>query len=162
MFSNPSHRYFMQYLDQYYDSPNVEKVKSSDRHAIYMCRLTSLLLNERRFLVVMCQEDHQAIGYVQPLGDIYWSCFQARVLQDDEYHDIVTHSYTTKASPQYTWNVNMVISNKEYSVYRDPSKTYPVEITLLHTTMEEYEYPPSGSFASCLETYQTVLRFIDY
>lgn len=159
MFSNPVHRQFMNMLNSYYDQPNLQKVKEQDGTSVYMCRISSLLLKEHRYLVAMASSDTNPMGHIMPLSDITWKYFQARALEGDEYSGILQHTYVTKR--EMDWPVIKVKSTKEYSVFVDDKGCFPVEITLLHTSDDEYEYPSRGSFASCLETFQTMMRFVD-
>lgn len=157
MFSNPVHRKLMQMVDTYFDYPSMQKVKDQDMTSIYMCRLSSLLLNENRYLVAITTLDEHPVGHLVKLGDLHWKYFQSRTLSGEEYVGITQHSYMTKRD--LTWPVVKIRTTKEYSIYE--SETYPIHITLLHTSKDEYEYPLRGTFASCLETFQTIIRFID-
>jgi hypothetical protein len=159
MFSNPIHRKFMNLVDNYYDHPFLQKVRDQDDMSTYMCKISSLLLNENRYLVAIASKDDHPVGHVQALGDISWKYFQARVLEGNEYVSILGQSYVTKRD--MSWPIVKVKSTKEYSVFVDETGLYPVEVTLLHTSSDEYEYPSRGTFAACLETYQTMVRFVD-
>lgn len=158
MFSNPSHRHFMIWLNNYYDSPSLQKVKEENGKAIYMCKIRSLLLNEKRYLIAICKSDSYPIGHLSPLNDLIWEFFQARILQDSTFESIIQHSYALKTESNF--KMNLVRCTKEFSIYRDEQEKLPIEITLLHTSRIEYEYPRNGTLTSCLETFQTIIGFI--
>jgi len=159
MFSNPTHRKFMKLVNDYFDMPYMQKVKNQEDTSIYMCRIASLLLNEKRYLVAVTSLDENDVGSVLKLSDLSWKYFQSRILDGNEYVSIVSHSYVTKRD--LSWPVVKTKATKEYSVFVEETQTYPVEITLLHTSSDEYEYPSRGTLDSCLETYQTIMRFVD-
>lgn len=159
-FSNPARRSFMRRMDDYYGSPVLEKMRSVDDTSIYVCKIHSLLLKDQQYLIAIVPEDGNALGTRVPLKNLEWTCFQARSLDGEhDYHQAIRHSYVRKSEP----NLMMVRTSatKEYSVYRDEGGILPIELVLLHTTAEIYEYPPRGSLISCLETFQTILRWVD-
>lgn len=158
-FSNPAHRNFMLSIDAYYDSPVMEKMRSADGTSMYVCKVHSLLLKDEQFLIAMVPEDDRPMHAKVPLKELQWTCFQARTLDGEEhaYHHAVAHSYARKHEPHAT--MVQTSATKEYSVYRDEAGVLPIDLILLHTTANEHEYPPRGSFVSCMETYQTVLRW---
>lgn len=157
-FSNPARRSFMRRIDDYYDSPLLEKMGSNDQTSIYVCKIHSLLLKEQQYLIAIVPEDTYPLHTKVPLKDLEWTCFQARTLDGDhEYHQAVRHSYVRKHEPQVT--MVQTSATKEYSTYKDESGVFPMELVLLHTTADMYEYPPRGSLVSCLETFQTILQW---
>jgi hypothetical protein len=109
----------------------------------------------------MCPIDNNPIHTIKPLLDLNWKCFQARSLNSEEYDniDIITHTYVIKKSLSYLLNVKKKNATKEYSTYIFENNEFPIEIILLHTHENEFEYPPTGNLISCLETFQTILQF---
>lgn len=159
MFSNPIHRKFRKVIDEFFQNPFVQKISNQETTSIYVCKIASLLLNEKRYLIAITSLDNTPIGHVTRLLDLEWMYFQSRILEGDEYVSAISHSYIVKN--ELTWPFTKTKTTKDYSIFVEASGTYPVEITLLHTSGDEYEYPNSGTLASCLETYQTIIRFID-
>lgn len=159
MFSNPVHQTLRRILDTYFDHPTMQKIKDEDATttSVYMCRIASLLLNEQRYLVAIVHRDDAPIGSLVPLVDLHWTCFQSRILEGDEFVSVRQHSYMTKR--ELGTPVHRTQVNSAYSSYR--SDALPIDITLLHTSDDEYEYPATGTLASCLETYRTIIRFTD-
>lgn len=158
MFSNPTHRTLMQIIDAYFDHPWMQKVKDENSTtSVYMCRIASLLLNEQRYLVAITSHDTNPIGHTVRLSDLYWTCFQSRVLESDAFVTVLQHSYVTKRELQMP--VVRTQATPSYSTYR--ADNLPIEITLLHTSNDVYEYPTKGTLASCLETFRTIVRFTD-
>lgn len=161
IFSDPVHRQFYYLLSEYYDNPVLQKLKNDDEYSIYICKIYSLLLNENRYLIAITHLDQHPIKKYISLKELEWVSFQARVLNSKEYEnmEIIRHSYTIKRSVAYQFSVSKISNNKEMSVYRLSKNEYPIEITLLHTKNNEFEYPNHGSLVSCLETFQTIISF---
>ena len=156
MFSNPIHRKIRNVINMYYDSPVMQKTKNDRDKSIYMCRLQSLLLHDHRYLIAVCQIDDNPIGVKINIKDLTWECLQARILENEEYMNIIQHSYETKRDNIYTVEMRRTFQCEEYSIYG--SNNIQIEITLLNTTPDKYEYPDTGSLMSCLETFQTIIR----
>lgn len=158
MFTNPNHRYFRNMIDTYYDSPVMQKIRNSNNKSIFMCRIASLLLKEKRYLIAICPVDNSDIDSLSPLKDLTWEIFQTRCLDNEEYtnKDIIKQAYNSKRNPHI--ELHRTSKNSEYSIYKPIDTKHNIEITLLNTTQDEYEYPENGSIIACLETFQTIIR----
>ena len=163
IFSNPVHRQFYHLLSEYYDNPILQKLKNNDGYSVYICKIYSLLLNESRYLIAITDIDNNPTNKYISLKDLNWISFQARVLNSQEYDnmEIIKHSYTVKKTLSYHFSVSKMSQNKEMSIYHLSNQEYPIEITLLHTKNNEFEYPSHGTLVSCLETFQTIISFIN-
>jgi hypothetical protein len=152
---------FYRLICDYFSDPFVQKVRQDDNYSVYVCRIQTLLLNEYRYIVIISQADQFAIGSIKPLSELKWVSFQTRTLASDTYYNVTTHSYDIKNDMKYHFLVKQTSSNIEKSTYEFLNFEFPVQITLLHVKGHTYEYPPNGSLVSCLETYQTVMTFIE-
>lgn len=161
MFSDPFRRQFMSLINQYFQSPIMQKIKNNENRSVYMCRINTLLLKDRRFLIAISPIDNHPIGHKSPLKDILWDFFQIRVLDSEEYiqQNIISHSYIPKNDQHLMMIVSRYFKNKEYSLYRPDQQIFPIEITLLNTIADEFEYPEKGTIISCIETFQTIIQF---
>lgn len=157
IFSQPLNKKFYEYLDFYYDHPLMKKIKDEHEYSVYMCKIYSLLLNEKRYLIAIVQKDHYPINHICNLIDLNWISFQARVLDDYEYTEINSHSYLSKKTPNYS--VYKISQDVDKSIYHLKNNEFPIEIILLHTHHDIFEYPNDGNLVSCLETYQTIIQF---
>lgn len=156
---DPKKYAFYDLVTEYFSNPNLQKVKDDQEFSIYVCKMETLLLNECRYLVVIIHSDKMAIGTIRRLSELKWVSLQTRILQSDTYFNVVSHAYQIQNSLKFHFAVKQKSTAKDKSVYVFENNEYPVDITLLHLKGNLYEYPMTGSFISCLETYQTVLTF---
>ena len=146
---------FYELIDNYFESPILEKIQNQNNTSIYMCKIKTLLASpEQRYLVAVTQIDKNPVGIKLPLSNINWKSFQTRTLSNFD-KNIVTHKYSQKNMPEYTIPVSV---KNRYEDHTDYSiENYRGTVTLLHKNKNIYEYPPNGNLASCLETYKTVI-----
>ena len=150
---------FYSLLCDYFEDPDLQKVRHDQEYSVYACKISTLLLNEYRYLVAIIHDDRMEMGTVRKLSDLKWISFQTRILESDEYFGVVSHSYETKNLLKYNYHVRQLSHSPEKSVYSLETNDFPVEITLLHRKGLDLEYPKTGSLVACLETYQTILTF---
>lgn len=150
---------FYALICDYFDDPGMQKVSQDQNYSVYACKISTLLLNEYRYLVAIINNDHMELGTIKKLSDLKWISFQTRILESDIYYHAVQHSYDTKNTLKYHYQVRQLNNSTEKSVYRLENNAFPVRITLLHQKGLELEYPSTGSLVACLETYQTIVTF---
>lgn len=150
---------FYTLICDYFDDPSVQKVSQDQMYSVYACKISTLLLNEYRYLVAIINNDNMELGTIKKLSELKWISFQTRILESDIYYSAINHSYDTKNTLKYHYQVRQLSNSKEKSVYSLESDSFPVEITLLHLKGLVLEYPKTGSLVACLETYQTILTF---
>jgi hypothetical protein len=157
---NFSQKNFYELLDNYFESPTLEKVQNTKNTSVYMCKIHTLLASpEQRYLVAITEQDKNPLGKKLPLENINWKSFQTRTFGNVE-KQIISHKYSPKNLPQYTLNVSVKNRYEDHTEYN--LDKYNVVVTLIHKNKNLYEYPPSGNLASCLETYKTVITFHNF
>lgn len=156
MFSNPVYRKIRNLINNYYDLPMMQKIKNDGDKSVYMCRIQSMLLHDHRYLIVVCPIDDSPVGVRSHISDLSWECLQARILENEDYMSLSQHSYEPKRDAVYLMDVSRIYQSEDYSIY--DSSNHQIEITLLNTVKDKYEYPDKGTLLSCLETFQTIIR----
>jgi hypothetical protein len=142
---------------EYFDNPDMHKIKNQDNCSIYYCKLQTLLKNGNRYLIAICSQDNFKIGTILKLKEIKWICFQTRTLE--EYHNIPKHIYEYKRGDPYKSKITVKDRQETRSEYI--CSTFPnLLVTLLHSKPNKYEYPENGTLAAALETYKTIFTFI--
>lgn len=144
-------------MNEYFDSPRLEKVRDEGEYSIYMVRINHLLLNEKRFLILMSVKDNFPPFHIKPMSEINWISLQTRVLHND-YPDIITHSYDLKRGHLFETPLFIETRTNTLSTYK--CQDLPIVLSLLHTRNNEYEYPNEGVLNSALETYRTIIQFL--
>ena len=152
---------FYQRIDEYFDHPVLYKVKHINGMSLYAIRVPCFLLNEKRYLVVLTlQDDHIPLHSSVPLIDLRWKSLMTRILQDPDMEHLPVHAYSMKRTEAFTLPLSILKRSNEISIYQMNDRD-DLQISLLHTRGQEYEYPSTGNLVSALETYQTILRWTE-
>jgi len=156
-FVNPEISYFYEMMDDYFDSPILYKMEEIDDTSIYVIQIKSMLLNEKRYIILFCRKDNFAIGSGRPMKEIGWYCLQCRTLEKESYETVPKHFFVIKREPRFSLELKLHNRNEKISIYECPKIPF-LEISMLHTKNMLYEYPEEGNLLSALETYQTILH----
>lgn len=149
-------------IDDYFDSPILEKVQDNQNISMYMCKISTLLAGtEQRFLIAICNRDTNPIGKNVYLSNINWKSFQTRILNNSLHPNIIKHSYQPKNKERFTSiQVNLLKRYEDHTEYYFDDKNYKnFIVSLLHKNKNLYEYPDYGNLAACLETFKTIILF---
>lgn len=157
---DPEKYRFYNLIAAYFDDPVLEKIRNEGAFDMYACRISTLLLNEYRYLIGMTYADPSSpIGERKALSDLKWVSFQTRILESESMYHICTHSYSIKNTRDFHFRVIKTESTTEHTVYELAAREYPIKISLLHKKGMLQEYPDQGTLVSCLETFQTIIVF---
>lgn len=155
IFSDPVKEHTYQLFTEYYDNMTLCKVKDENNFSIYIARLQCLLLNEQRYLIALVPRDQFPPTYRQKLETLRWISLQIRNLE--EIYDLEPQSYQMKRTPDFQRRIKISERTPDVSTYT--MDDLPVQVSLLHTRGQEYEYPNEGSLISALETFRTIIHF---
>jgi hypothetical protein len=145
-------------IDKYFNYPVLTKTKDVDMFSVYMIKTQCLLSTENRYLIVMVQKDNNNIGEKEKLSNLFWISLQTRTLP--EQHDIDVHSYRPELKGSLYKKIDRIDITKELSTYSCDS--YPIKIIMLHKKANIVsEYQSTGNIISAIETYQTVISFLN-
>jgi hypothetical protein len=153
-------KYVYTVISEYFDNPILTKIEDKDNLSIYMCKINSLLANNHRYIVAMTDRDVFFFGYERPLQELNWKIFQTRSIPTQ--HNIRKHNYRPKNDYPYNEEIIQTYKDTTVSEYVFNKQQLPLKVTLLHTEKSLFEYPPSGTLAGALETYNTIIQFKDY
>jgi hypothetical protein len=142
---------------EYFDNPNMHKMKNENNCSMYMCKMQTLLKNGYRYLIAICPQDNFNIGTILRLKEVKWICFQTRTL--DEHHNLPKHTYEYKRGDPYKSKI--IIKERQENRSEYISQVYPnLLVTLLHSKPNKFEYPDNGNIAAALETFKTIFTFV--
>jgi len=144
--------YFM--ICNYFDNPDMIKMKETDGMSVYMCKIATMLKNLNRYLIVIVPGDKNPVESSTKLKELKWVCFQSRSLE--EYHNLRKHSYLPKREDPYNTKISVSKRDPYKSEYRS-QKFNNINITLLHQKPNEFEYPNEGTISAALETFRTII-----
>ena len=95
-------------------------------------------------------------GTTKKMDELTWISLQTRTLEDQ--HNLKPHTYQAVQKPPLNQKINIQDQNEKQSTYH--STGFPLVITLLHTRKNNsYQYQPTGTVVSALETFQTIINF---
>lgn len=164
-FSYPEHDAVYTIISQYFGNPLVEKTKQTDVYSMYVIEIASMLLNEKRFLIVFVTGDHRPVGTKEYVSNLKWTSLQTRTIPVGsieepifmETRTLPPHAYLVQRGEASA--IHLLCDSRTKELTRYHAKDVPIEVALLHTKQNEYEYPHEGNLASALETFQTILQF---
>lgn len=143
-------------FDNYFNKPELFKIKDVDNHSVYMSKVHCLLSNDYRYLIAMVLKDNNSVGSRRRLSELFWISFQTRTLPDN--HNIPIHSYESSFYKPLIKKIERTQLTKEHSTYKCDG--FPVRVLMLHRKPNiNSEYQPTGNLLSALETYHTVVSF---
>ena len=149
---------FSTYIDTYLNHPSLTKIKNVDKHSVYMVKTYCLLSNFCRYIIPLVPEDNNAIGAKMKLSNLSWVSLQTRTLEDR--HDVDSHSYNPKMEGPLVAKITRKNIGANMSTYS--CESFPIEVHLLHKKKDvQSEYQPNGNLISAIETFQTIITFID-
>jgi hypothetical protein len=141
---------------EYFNNPVMTKIKDIGEYSMYMTRIHAMLGNATRYLVAFVSKNDLSIGKTDNLTNLQWVSIQTRTLED--VHKIPSHLYTARKFKPFMDKIKLTSQDEEQTVYNTPN--LPLIVTLLHTRKDNvYQYQPSGTIVSALETYQTIINF---
>ena len=132
---------------------------------MYCARVKSMLGKDNRYIFAIVNGDNaKPVGTKITFKDLKWSSLQFRTISG--YIDNVD------SIPNVTFNLRRDIPVSKYKTYRDDNNvlcsdylcdffTNPFRVTLVHTTDSEFEYFPNGNLLSSLNTWNTIIEFIE-
>ena len=153
---DPSKNNIYEAFTEYFGNPVLTKIKNVDNYSVYMTRIHSMLGNSFRYLILFVERDVDMFKTTKNMIDIEWISLQTRTLED--WHDLKQHTYNVRNMPPLTQKITIKTHNEKQSTY--DAESFPLVITLLHTRKNNsFQYQPSGTIVSALETFQTIINF---
>lgn len=157
-FIQPEKEYIYSLLQEYYGSPDLVKIRDDEELSIYGVQLPCLLLNERRFLILLCPRDVVSTGRAKNMKDLRWTSLQSRTLSDEQFAHLPIHNdFRVHRDAKFALPLSIHHRTQKVSSYRTDG--YPIDVSLLHQKNNEFEYPNEGTLMSALETYQTIVQW---
>jgi hypothetical protein len=150
-------------ITNYFDNPKMIKLydtdKGVDSKSIYACKIYSLLSIDNRYIIAVTKKDTLPINFNVYLKDLYWECFQTRSIRDYPYRFDTSHKYSIKKSKEYTIPFHVRSRTKDSSEYT--SNEMNILISLLNSGKSIYTFGNEGTLVSALETFNTIITFLN-
>ena len=153
---DPRKNHIYESFYSYYNNPILTKIKDVQTYSVYMTKIHAMLGNAYRYLILFIEKDFQPNGNTKYMKDCEWVSLQTRTLE--EQHHLKPHVYKVEKKAPLDQTINVVSQDEKKSTYE--CKTFPLNITILHTRKNSiYQYQPTGTIVSALETFQTIITF---
>jgi hypothetical protein len=153
---DPSKNHVYDAFVMYFKDPTLTKIKNVNNYTVYMTKIYSMLGNTYRYLILFVDRDVNNTGTEKSMNELEWVSLQTRTLEDQ--HDLKPHSYQVRRLPELSNKINIKTRSETESVYDVDG--YNLTLTLLHTRKNNtYQYQPTGTVISALETFQTIINF---
>lgn len=153
---DPTKNHIYEAFSAYYNYPTLTKIKDVQIYSVYMTKIHAMLGNAYRYLILFIEKDFEPNGTTKPMEDCEWVSLQTRTLE--EQHRLKPHIYKAEKKPPLDQKINVISQDEKQSTYN--CEKFPLTITLLHTRKNStYQYQPTGTIVSALETFQTIINF---
>ena len=153
---DPKRNHIYESFVKYYNNPILTKIKNVHTYSMYICKIYSLLGNAFRYLILFMAKDSHPIGFEKDMSTCEWDILQTRTLE--EQHELKSHRYKVINSPPLNQKINVIDRTTKLTTYK--AEKFPLKISLLHTRKNHtYQYHPTGTILSALETFQTIINW---
>ena len=141
----------------YFNNPTMFKIKDVNNYSMYMTKVYCLLTNSFRYIIVFVYKDYHPSMNQEKMSDLKWENIQTRTLQD--HHNIPKHEYQPTRNSELFTPIYRTQKDSDKSTYN--CEKFPLQITLLHDKGGANQYQDTGNVVTALETYNTIINFID-
>ena len=156
---NPMHKEFKNLLVKYFGNPTMTKVTDDfNNNSVYMVQIQTMLLNEKRFLIVNVPKNPEPLGNKKLLSQLDFKVLQTKELDGTIKTPLKTHSYSLRENNkaiEYQSPILLTNRTKKYTEY--DCKDYDVKITMIHKEDFLYEFPDQATLFSAIEKYSTLI-----
>lgn len=141
----------------YFENPTLQKLKDIENYSMYVCEIHTGLVKNKRYLMIFVPQDNNQIGTNSEMKKLRWISLQTREL--DEYYDVPRHSYKPMRYPPLMEKISLRNRDDQNSSY--VCEKLKIQITLLSVKKNnQFEYAPTGTIVTALETFQTIITWI--
>ena len=153
---DPKKNHVYEAFVEYFNNPTMTKIKNVDNYTMYMTKIHAMLGNTHRYLIIFTNRDVNPFRFERQMKDLDWISLQTRTLEDQ--HPLKSHTYVARRTPALSQKINIETRDEKQSIYN--AESFPLTVMLLHTRKNNvYQYQPTGTIVSALETFQTIINF---
>lgn len=147
------------HIDEYFENPQMTKIKNVENYSVYAVKIHCLLNNVRKYVMVFVDIDIFPNGHMKRLIDLKWHKLQTRMLEDN--HNIKIHTYTPRRYEPLMVDIFQTnVDENGYTYYKCKNNVYPLEVILLPAKKTDGIYQQNGSLVVAIETYNTIVSVI--
>jgi hypothetical protein len=143
-------------ISTYFNNPIMTKIKDENNQSFYYVKIQSQLLNSYRYIITIIPQDSYPIYKRTYLQNINWISLQTRSLKTN--YNIPSITYHNDNLDNY--NIRVFDRTSNYTTYTSKDFTN-IQIHVLITSNNIYEYPEHATISNALEKYQTLINIIN-
>ena len=148
---------------KYFNNPTLIKINNNfNNMSVYICKLKSMLVNEKRYLIVNVENDSYPLYTKRSLNELDWKTLQTKQTNKQIVNDnieIPNFSYNVRDNQKnidYHSLINIVEHKDNYSIYSSEKYNF-CNFILLNN--DNNIYPDKGYLFIFLETYNSIIEF---
>ncbi|MHA2038979.1 MAG: hypothetical protein ACW98X_21330 [Promethearchaeota archaeon] len=150
-------QYTYDMFSEYFNNPLMYKLKDiEDSFSMYVCKNYCLLSKYCRYIIVVVKKDNYNLNKILNLKDLYWINLQTRTIEDGPSLP-TTHNYIPTIKTSLACNIVRYQKSNKKSMYL--CEKLNLNIELLNTEDDEFEYSNKGTIVNAIETFQTIITF---
>lgn len=142
---------------EYFNNPELTKIKDLNGFSMYGIKSPSLLGTEKRYLFVFVRQNADIFGTTKKLENLPWETLETITISDD-YKELSCLSYIPRRLPYL--NKKIELKYRDDKQYRYETEELPLIVTLLPSgKIKGLEYNINGNLISAIETYNTIITW---
>lgn len=143
-------------ISQYFNNPIMTKIHNNNNESHYYTQINSQLLNKHRYIIAIIPKDSYNNGKKIYLQNLKWFSLQTRSINTNYNIPKISYPKSSILDKYIIKSHNITDNITSYST----ENTLNIDIHLLHTTNNKYEYPMEATLTNAIETYQTLINII--
>ena len=156
---DPMNIEFRKLLVDYFNNPTMTKVTENfNNYAVYVVCVKTMLLSDKRYVIVNSPKDEVEIGGTKKLSDLKFKILQTKEIDGTFGVPLknVTYSVRENNCEEFLNEINIVNRTTETTEYS--CKGYDdISITMIHKDKFLYEFPDNATLLSAIEKYSTLI-----
>lgn len=153
------HQHVYDLFSKYYEDLVLTKVKTTpdSNYALWYAKSCSMLCLENKYIIVITENNYDAIGTLRNLTELEWHSFQTRTINQPIGIKLSNKTFKTTVLPDMHDSISLIHQKPDRYIYT--TKRLPLQVELM-LTRDETLYSERGTLESALNTYNCVVTFV--
>lgn len=153
---HPDNNNIHELIYKYFGNPIMTKMHNNNNESHYYTKINSQLLNKHRYIIAIVPKDTHNQGKRIYLQNLNWFSLQTRSINTNYNVPKISYPKSNILDKYIIKSYNITDNITSYK----STNIINIEIHLLHTTNNKYEYPVEATLTNAIETYQTLINII--
>ena len=155
---NPMRNEFKTILTNYFNNPLMTKVDDYNGRSIYMVEIKTMLVKDRRYLILNVDKNGDEIGSTKKMMELQFKIAQMKEMDGIVETPVKQCLYSVRennADEAYRVPIELIKRTKEITDYDVPD--YGIKLSMIHKDNFLHEYPDRANLLSAIEKYSTLI-----